>query len=97
MALDADAKAYLDNQFAFIRDRLTALFAVDTNGDGKRDITGTVQQADGFALAPLAKQVASLRDQITALTAAVAKVQPAGAVAGPVTGTVTGTLTIAPK
>jgi len=40
----------IDDKFTQLFDRLTALFAVDTNGDGKRDVTGTVQGAALTAL-----------------------------------------------
>jgi hypothetical protein len=91
LTMDPEVQARFDK----IDKRLTDLFAVDTNSDGKPDVTGTAQGADVYALIPLSMRVASIQTQLSALTAAVAKIQPAGA--GPVTGTVTGTLTIAPS
>jgi len=84
--VDAEAKKYLDTQFAVIRDRLTALFAVDSNSDGARDFTGTVQQAAQAALntagvAPSAKAAAASSAAsvalVTELGLRVAKLQSA--------------------
>jgi hypothetical protein len=73
-----DLKADIDNQFTVIRDRLTALFAVDTNGDGQRDITGTVQGAvraelGATALAASAKASAASASAAVALIAELTK------------------------
>lgn len=55
--------------------RITSLFQVDTNGDGKPDITGTVQGAERYTLSPL---LAPIMAQLNALNAAMAKLETAG-------------------
>lgn len=69
-------------RFDKIDNRLTALFQVDTNGDGKPDITGTVQGADRYTIAPLVApitaQLNELATQLQAVQTSVTNLQSAG-------------------
>jgi hypothetical protein len=80
--MDAATAARFDK----IDERLTALFATDTDGSGKPEVTGTVQGAIKYtvpgelaaALAPVLAALASLQSAVTDLQAAVARVQTGG-------------------
>lgn len=63
--MDAEIKARFDK----IDERMTALFAVDTNADGKGDYTGTVQSAVRF-------EVAKVRDDVAGAVKLLAEVAP---------------------
>jgi len=65
-------EAAITARFDKIDERLTALFAVDTNGDGKRDITGTVQGAVRTELARVMSHLAAGSVDPVALAKAIA-------------------------
>lgn len=90
LTMDAQVQARfdrLDADFRSLTTRLSALFAVDTTGDGKPDVTGTVQGATSYALAPtlalvdqLGSNVARVQAELTKLAADVAALKSSGAV-----------------
>jgi hypothetical protein len=68
--MDADVRA----RFDAIDQRLTALFQVDTTGDGKSDITGTVQAAVRAEVAGVIQLLADMAPRVAATQVAVSSV-----------------------